>query len=300
MKSVIIKTPATTANLGPGFDCLGIALDLWNELKVTEGDFSIEIEGEGMNQIPLDSRNLIVTGLEAVFNYIGKKPKKYSYICNNNIPFSRGLGSSSAAIVSGLLAGSVLSGANLDKEDLVNLASEIEGHPDNVAAAIYGGFTIGLKEQNKWIIDEVSIPKEVNAILFIPNFYIDTHQSRSNLPENISRSDVIYNIARVALLINSFNKQSFNLLNIATKDKIHKPYRSGNIPGYQSIVKGAIKGGASGVYISGSGPTIVAITRGKEVTVRYEMAEAARLSQVEGESIIVPISDTGAFIDSYE
>ena len=122
----------------------------------------------------------------------------------------------------------------------------------------------------------------------------------SNLPENISRSDVIYNIARVALLINSFNKQSFNLLNIATKDKIHQPYRSGNIPGYQSIVKGAIKGGASGVYISGSGPTIVAITRGKEVTVRYEMAEAARLSQVEGESIIVPISDTGAFIDSYE
>ena len=86
MKSVIIKTPATTANLGPGFDCLGIALDLWNELKVTEGDFSIEIEGEGMNQIPLDSRNLIVTGLEAVFNYIGIKPKKYSYICNNKIP----------------------------------------------------------------------------------------------------------------------------------------------------------------------------------------------------------------------
>ena len=291
-----VKTPATTANLGPGFDCLGMALDLWNELIVEEGDFSIEIQGEGKNQIPNDSRNLVVTGLESVFTYIGKKQKKFSYKCKNNIPFARGLGSSSAAIVSGILAGAALSGEDFSKETLVNLAAEIEGHPDNVAPAIYGGFTVGVRDETKWVIDEVKIPKELNTVLFIPNFYIETHQSRSNLPDTYSRSDVIYNVGRVALLINAFSKNDLSLLNIATKDKIHQPYRSGSIPGFKVITRAAINGGAFGVYISGSGPTIVALTTGNEVTVRYEIAEAARLSQIDGESIIIPISKNGASI----
>ena len=296
MKSVTVKTPATTANLGPGFDCLGMAVDLWIELIVEEGDFNIEIQGEGENQIPNDSRNLIVTGLESIFTYIGKKPKKFSYKCKNSIPFSRGLGSSSAAIVSGLLAGAVLSGEDFSKETLVNLAAEIEGHPDNVAPAIYGGFTVGVKDQTKWIIDEVKVPNELNAVLFIPDFCIETHQSRSNLPSTYSRSDLIYNVGRVALLINAFSKNDLSLLNIATKDKIHQPYRSGSIPGFKVITRAAINGGAFGVYISGSGPTIVALTTGNEVTVRYEIAEAARLSQIDGKSVIIPISKNGASV----
>ena len=136
----------------------------------------------------------------------------------------------------------------------------------------------------------------LNAVLFIPDFCIETHQSRSNLPSTYSRSDLIYNVGRVALLINAFSKNDLSLLNIATKDKIHQPYRSGSIPGFKVITRAAINGGAFGVYISGSGPTIVALTTGNEVTVRYEIAEAARLSQIDGKSVIIPISKNGASV----
>jgi len=293
VESVTVIAPATSANLGPGFDCIGMALDLWNELTVTEGDFNIETKGEGHGDIPSDSRNLIVTGVESAFLESGKKLPKFSYKATNKIPFSRGLGSSSAAIVSGLLAGSLLSGANLDNEAILRLASDIEGHPDNVAPAIYGGCRIGVHDGNTWITDCINLPKNLNAVLFIPKFYIDTHQSRAALPEHISRADVVYNLGRIALLVNSLSNNHLNLLETATGDKIHQPFRSANIPGYRTITKAAIKGGALGVFLSGSGPTILGLTQGREITVEYEMAEAARLARVEGECIIVPISHKG-------
>ena len=296
MESVTVIAPATSANLGPGFDCIGMALDLWNELTVTEGDFNIYTRGEGHGDIPSDSRNLIVTGVEAAFLESGKKLPKFSYEATNKIPFSRGLGSSSAAIVSGLLAGSLLSGANLDNQAILRLAADIEGHPDNVAPAIYGGCRIGLHDGNNWITDCINLPKNLNAVLFIPKFYIDTHQSRATLPDHISRADVVYNLGRVALLVNSLSNNHLNLLEIATQDKIHQPFRCANIPGYKAITRAAIKGGALGVFLSGSGPTILGLTQGREITVEYEMTEAARLARVEGECSIVPISYKGVLV----
>lgn len=296
MKSVTVIAPATSANLGPGFDCIGMALDLWNELTVTEGDFNIYTRGEGHGDIPSDSRNLIVTGVEAAFLESGKKLPKFSYESTNKIPFSRGLGSSSAAIVSGLLAGSLLSGANLDNQAILRLAADIEGHPDNVAPAIYGGCRIGVHNGNTWITDCINLPKNLNAVLFIPKFYIDTHQSRAALPDHISRADVVYNLGRVALLVNSLSNNHLNLLETATEDKIHQPFRSASIPGYRAITRAAKKGGALGVFLSGSGPTILGLTQGREITVEYEMAEAARLARVEGECSIVPISYKGVAV----
>ena len=291
-----IKVPATTANLGSGFDCVGLALDLWNEIEIVYGERGLQVLGYGSETLSNPADNLMYTSFERLINESGQSIPDVKLISTNRVPLARGLGSSAAAVVGGLFAANVLIGEPLSSSELLDLATKIEGHPDNVAPAIYGGFTVGVKDQTKWIIDEVKVPNELNAVLFIPDFCIETHQSRSNLPSTYSRSDLIYNVGRVALLINAFSKNDLSLLNIATKDKIHQPYRSGSIPGFKVITRAAINGGAFGVYISGSGPTIVALTTGNEVTVRYEIAEAARLSQIDGESVIIPISKNGASV----
>ncbi|MCI0805160.1 MAG: homoserine kinase, partial [Chloroflexi bacterium] len=225
--SVTVRAPATSANLGPGFDCIGIALDIWNELTLTRGKFSVSVVGEGANMVPLDNRNLVVTGVEAVFNYIGEPVPGLQYECTNRVPFGRGMGSSSAAIVIGLVAGSAISGADLSKEELTVLAADIEGHPDNVAPAIYGGCTIGVRNgDDGWVVDRVSVPEDLNAVLFVPDMQTNTNESRGRLPDRISRTDAVFNIGRSALLVNALSTGRLELLKYATDDRLHQPQRT--------------------------------------------------------------------------
>ncbi|NQW19373.1 MAG: homoserine kinase [Chloroflexi bacterium] len=299
MNSVTVRAPATTANLGPGFDSIGMALDMWNDLTVTRGQFSVSTTGEGADILPQDTRNLVVTGLEAAYNFIGEPVPGLQYRCTNRVPFARGLGSSSSAIVSGLVAGSALSGANLTIEQLTILAADIEGHPDNVAPALYGGCTVGVRNgTDKWIVDQVKVPEELYAVLFVPEEQTNTHESRSALPDQISRTDAVFNIGRAALLVNALSSGRLELLKYATDDRLHQPHRTQAFKAMPHLIKAAINGGAHGAFLSGAGPSVLALATGREVTISYEMAETARTHGVVGKPIIVAVAHEGASVVS--
>ena len=293
---VTVRVPATTANMGPGFDCIGMAFDLWNELEVQRGEFCITTVGEGVGDLPADSRNLVFTGVEAAFIRAGKKMPELKYTCRNVVPHGRGLGSSSAAIVSGLVAGAALAEIEMTKDELVSIAANLEGHPDNVAPAIFGGCIIGINDDGQWIVDTVRVPEDLFAVVYIPDVQTNTHESRARLPERIPRSDAVYNISRAAMLVNALNNGRFDLLRYATQDRLHQPMRGQVFPALGRIIKAALNGGAHGAFLSGAGPSVMALTTGREVTVSYEMSEAARISQVPGRCIILKPSANGAHV----
>ena len=169
---VVVRVPATSANLGPGFDTIGMALDIWNEMSVETSDkFQITAEGEGAKDMPFDESNLVCLGVRAAYEAAGKPVPTLKYHLKNRIPYARGLGSSSAAIVAGLIAGLVLAGHQLPawgKEELLNLACKIEGHPDNVAPAIYGGIQLGIFAGDRWNTERVNVPPGMQCVCFIP------------------------------------------------------------------------------------------------------------------------------------
>jgi homoserine kinase len=273
-----------------------MALDLWNELTVQHGEFCVTTRGEGAGELPDDSRNLVVTGVEAAFIAAGKKLPDLQYICHNVVPHGRGLGSSSAAIVSGIIAGAALAGIELDRPGLVSIAADLEGHPDNVSPAVYGGCTVGVHDGKEWIIDTVDLPEGIHAVLYVPDLRVNTHESRARLPDQVTRSDAIYNIGRSAMLVNALANDRLELLKHATQDRLHQPMRGQVFPAMHRIIEAAMNGGAYGAFLSGAGPSVLAITRGREVTVSYEMREAARISELPGECMILAPSRRGAYV----
>lgn len=301
LNSVTVRAPATSANLGPGFDCIGMALDIWNELTLTRGNFSVTATGEGTGLVPLDDSNLVVTSVQAVFDHIGEPVPDLQYACTNRIPFSRGMGSSSAAIVTGLVAGSAISGADLSREQLTVLAADIEGHPDNVASAIYGGCTIGVRSgEDGWVVGQVSFPDGLNAVLFVPDMQTNTHESRGGLPDQVSRDDAVFNIGRAALLVNALSTGRLELLEHATDDRLHQPQRTEGFRPMPHLIKAALNGGAHGAFLSGAGPSVLALATGREVTISYEMAETARHFGLDGKTMVVAVTQDGAAVISKE
>ena len=276
-----------------------MALDIWNELTVTRGDFSVATTGEGADLLPQDTRNLVVTGVEAIFNHIGEPVPGLQYECTNRVPYARGMGSSSAAIVSGLVAGSAISGADLSNEELTILAADIEGHPDNVAPAIYGGCTVGVRNgTDKWIVDQVKVPEDLHAVLFVPDMLTNTHESRAVLPDQISRTDAVFNIGRAALLVIALSTGRLELLKYATDDKLHQPHRAQAFKALPQLIEAALKGGAHGAFLSGAGSSVLALATEREVTISYEMAETARILGVDGNPMILSIAHEGASVMS--
>jgi homoserine kinase len=273
-----------------------MAFDLWNELTVERGKFCIRTIGEGAGELPEDSRNLVFTGVEAAFLRAGKKMPELQYTCRNIVPHGRGLGSSSAAIVSGLVAGAALAGINLSKQELVSIAADLEGHPDNVAPAVFGGCIIGINDDGQWVIDTVKVPEDMFAVVFVPELQTNTHESRARLPDRVRRADAVYNIGRAAMLVNALNNGRFDLLRHATQDRLHQPMRGQVFPALNRIIKAALNGGAHGAFLSGAGPSVMALTTGREVTVSYEMSEAARISQVPGRCMVLKPSARGAHV----
>ncbi|CAN0154623.1 unnamed protein product, partial [Laminaria digitata] len=187
---VVVRVPATSANMGPGFDCLGMALSIWSEVTMERADkFEIVFEGAGFEEVPLDETNLLVTGAKAAFKAAGKPMPPLRYKCVNRIPYARGMGSSSAAIIAGLIGGLVLAGHKLPMwgaEELLQLACEIEGHPDNVAPVIYGGCQLGIHNHQRWQTERVHLPPGIQVVLFIPNFIGKTSDARAVLKDEVS------------------------------------------------------------------------------------------------------------------
>lgn len=253
-----IRIPATSANLGAGFDALGLALSFYNYVEMEESD-RVEISSADDIAVPTDESNLIYVSAKDLFEVCGKKLEGLKLRQTNNIPMARGLGSSSACIVAGLVGANTLLGNPLTTDDLVDLAAQIEGHPDNTAPALLGGIVTAVFDGRKvhWVKQEVFTKLEFAAL--IPDFELKTEKARACLPKEVSHKDAVYNLSRAALFSASLLTGKFENLRTAVHDKLHQPYRMELIPNCREVFDIAYTHGAYGVFISGAGPTIMAI-----------------------------------------
>ncbi len=299
MPSFRVIVPATTANLGPGFDCLGMALSLYNEIEVIPLDAPpdstdiVEIEGEGASELPRDDRNMIVYGMHRVFARAGVTPPPFMLHTANHIPMMSGLGSSSAAIVGGIVAGNELIDRCLTRDDLLALATEMEGHPDNVGPALLGGLIVAVATASVPIITQVKIPA-LQAVIVTPDLRVATDEARRILPPMLSRHDAIYNIGRAALVVQALSKGDFDLLGRAMDDRLHQPYRKHLIKGYDDVVSAAKEAGASAVAISGSGPTLIAFAPDRHQAIAHEMRQAFAVHEINSRAWVLEVDQLGA------
>lgn len=258
-----IRVPATSANMGPGFDSLGVALNLYNYVSAeeTDGGLSIEIPDETGRFLPRDSSNLVYRCMCEVFNITGKRPKGVRLVLENNIPVTKGLGSSSAGIVGGLCAGNALVGNPLSKNEILNMAAQIEGHADNVTPAVMGGFTVNVTQKRKVNFVKHNVRDDLRFAAIVPDFRIPTSKSRSLLPRFVSHRDAAFNAGHSALLTASLISGEYENIRPAINDRLHQTYRKRLIPEMDEIFRLCYQHGALGVYLSGAGPAIVAIIK---------------------------------------
>ena len=302
MSLIKVKSPATTANLGPGFDCLGMAVDIWNFLEVewcTNNilqETSIGVYGEGSDELATDTSNLVYQAIKFLFLEAGHQLPPLRLRCENNIPLSRGLGSSAAAISSGLVAANFMVGNLFEPNELLEMAATVEGHPDNVAAAILGNLQLVIGEDNHLYTVSIRPPDDLRLVIFVPDVRISTDDARRVLPSVVSINDAVYNASRVGLLVAGMLTDHVEYFHHSVQDKLHQPYREPLFPAMKVIFKAADDAGALGVFLSGSGSTIMALTKGREMTVAYEMGEAARQTGVVGELRIVKPAYEGASV----
>lgn len=353
--TITVSVPATTANLGPGFDCIGAALSWHNRFHFTlvsatvSSSPIIQVEGKQAEQLSCDRDNLLYRAFMKLFEVVGQSPPGIKIEIELAIPLARGLGSSATAIVGGLMGANALAGSPLNPAELLGLAIELEGHPDNVVPALLGGCRLAVSShttsfdavdvdavnsnvvncdavnsgavdsdvvnfntvdfkmanaemrnsRNNWQICEIPWHPEIIPILAIPDFELSTQAARHVLPQSYDRTDTIFNIAHLGLLIRALETGNADWLSTALFDRIHQPYRQGLIPGFASVKQAAISAGAYGVVISGAGPTVLALgapDRAEPIAVAMEEA------WVEYHVIIavrpVSIDTAGAFISS--
>ncbi|NTW05338.1 MAG: homoserine kinase [Peptococcaceae bacterium] len=293
---VRVQVPATTANLGPGLDCLGMALHLHNivEMSVISAGLQIEIQGEGSPDLPRHEENLVYKAANTVFKQVGYEFPGLKIKLQNNIPLAKGLGSSSAAIVGGMIAANIISGNQLEQKEIINLASGMEGHPDNVAAAVLGGIVVAVQADGEIKCHRINPPKKLKVALSIPDFPLFTRVSREVLPQQVPINDVVFNLGRVALLISALYSGDISQLQIAMEDRIHQPNRTNLVPGMKKVFAAARLAGAKGISLSGSGPSIIAYSDSDLELVSRVMRDTFRQNGIIAKSLILDISPAGA------
>ena len=289
-KRITVSVPATTANLGPGFDCPGMALDVWNTITFTTGEAGFCVLGQGADNLPAGQGNFISSAFTVPFEKTGTPVPEVGIVCRNKIPVGRGLGSSSAAVVAGIVAANELCGSPFTQQELLAMAAEVEGHPDNVASAILGGLQIVVRGSDGIIASSVPLPRGLDAVLFVPDQPVITQEARSLLPR---RDDAVFNIGRVGLLINALATGDLSLLRTATEDRLHQQEREKIFPAMKNILRAALEAGALGAFLSGSGSSVLAFANSRRMTIGYEMAEAASKSGVSGEFRVTRPSEQG-------
>lgn len=254
---VKVTVPASTANIGPGFDTLGLALNLYNEYIFEEIEKGLIIEGcpEAYN----NKDNLVYKAFSITAQKLGKKIKGLKISMKTDIPVSRGLGSSSSCIVGGVFGANALYKGTLSKDELFEIAVMIEGHPDNIAPCVYGGLTASMVEKDKPYTVHYNISDKLKFCALIPNFETSTKEARKILPKKVLFSDAVFNISRVSVLLKALEEGDMNLISMALKDKIHQIYRATFIHELDDVAEICIVDGSSAIFISGSGPTLMNI-----------------------------------------
>jgi homoserine kinase len=261
MSTVTVRVPATTANIGAGFDCLGAALTLYNQFSFSESEeFRITATGAEADRVSTDSSNLVYQAFTTLYQFLDRTSPSIRLDIAMDVPLARGLGSSATAIVGGLVGANLLAGSPLTQSEIADLATSIEGHPDNVVPALIGGCRLaasGLQRDQE--ICDVPWHSDVVPIVAIPNFELSTAEARRVLPDQYSRADAIFNTAHLGLLLRGLETGNADWLKAALQDRIHQPYRQALIKGYNSVYEAAIAAGAHGMVISGAGPTLLAL-----------------------------------------
>jgi homoserine kinase len=294
MKKIKIKVPATTANLGAGFDTLGLALTLYNQFEVEESS-KIEIETVPKNEeLENPEKNLFIQVLKKTCEYLGNEFHGVKVKQINNVPVARGLGSSATAIVAGILAGFSANQKELTDEDFFNIAYQFEPHPDNLIPAWKGGFITALIDKGKTYYNNIHFPEDLKAVVVVPEFELSTEDARKVLPEKIPLSDGIFNVQRVSLFISALQNKRYDLLKVAMDDKFHQPYRKKLIPNFDKVIDNAYKNGALGASLSGAGSTILALADKGFENIGKAMVEAFEEVNIKSEYKILEIDKKGA------
>ena len=307
-RRVTVEVPATSANLGAGYDCLGVALDLTNrvELEVrgwSRGEIELTVDGEGSGELSDDRENRFVRGLEAALvEGRGELPDGVGWriSMHNKIPLARGLGSSAAATVAGVVAANALMGGPLDGDALLRIATSIEGHPDNAAAALLGGFVVSASTPDGVEAIRFDVPRELRAVLFIPELRLSTAAMRRALPKNVPLADAVANLGAVGVGVAGLAAGRTDLLARMTVDRLHEPYRAKVYPQLPRLVEAAREAGALGACLSGAGSTILAFVDSMTGISRVEgaFAAAAADTDLEGRILVVQPRNAGARVVS--
>jgi len=300
-RRVLVRVPATSANLGPGFDTLGLALSVYDELVVTElpaGTLEVIVAGEGADDVPRDASNLVVRAIAYAFEAVGRPLPGLRLEARNVIPHGRGLGSSGAAVVSGLLAAKGLLEGEVDfsADTLLRLATELEGHPDNVAPALFGGLTIAWVDEDGPQHKKLIVHRGVSPIVFVPDFTMSTSVARSLQPEHVPREDAVFNVSRSALLIAALT-QSPELMLAATADRLHQSYRAQAMPDTDRLVQ-ALRAQGFAAVVSGAGPSVLVLADGPGR--RLEAAAvASSVGDTPWETLMLAVDVKGGTVREY-
>ncbi len=301
MTQTTIIVPGTTANIGVGFDCLGAALTIYNEFQFSladgEHDLTITVEGEEADRVGTDKSNLVYQSFLKFYQHLDRLPPSVKIVIKLGVPLARGLGSSATAIVAGLLGANQLAGNSLSTEEIRDLAIAIEGHPDNVVPALLGNCQLSVGETGNWQICEIPWHQDIVPVVAIPNFELSTEEARSVLPTTYVRSDSIFNISRMGLLLRGLATNNQDWLMMALADKLHQPYRQELIRGYDAVQAAAIAAGAYGMVISGAGPTLLALCdQSKKDAVVSAMSQAWLQESVTAKVLSLALESQGTVV----
>lgn len=302
-ESRTISVPATTANIGPGFDCLGAALTLYNQFTFTPlneepGYLEIVARGDEADRVQTTDSNLVYQAFSQFYQGLKQLTPAVKIEIDLGVPLARGLGSSATAIVGGLVGANALAGLPLSQTAVMQMAIAMEGHPDNVVPALLGGCRLAATGlETDWEICEVGWHESLATIVAIPNFELSTAEARRVLPDSYSRADAIFNTAHLGLLLRGLATGQPNWLKAALQDRIHQPYRQSLIPGYQTVQTAALKAGAYGMVISGAGPTLLAIAdRAEASRVQAAMQQAWTEIDIAAQVYCLSLDPRGAVI----
>jgi len=294
-----IRTPGSTANLGPGFDALGLALSIYNHLNIqtqTSSGLQITIEGEGKDLLTTDETNLFYQAAQFTAQKLGKPLPGLSIHLQNNIPLARGLGSSSTAIVAGVIAANHIFDSPFTQQELLNIATEIEGHPDNVSPCLFGGLTMSTVDNTHVACVRALPPKTLQAVVAIPQFELKTSDARKALPKDISLQDAVFNISRACLVTAALMSGNLEQLKIGMQDRLHQPYRAHLIPHFYEVIDAALQAGSLGAALSGAGPTLMAFATQNAQTIGQAMVQIWQQNNINATYHVLNIDTDGAVI----
>ena len=296
--SITVTVPATTANLGPGFDCLGAALSLYNQFKFSVTDSTKEVRitvtGKEAARVSKDQSNLVYRAFAKLYEYINQTPPSVVIKIELGIPLARGLGSSATAIVGGLVGANKLAGNPLNQTQIMNLAIAIEGHPDNVVPALLGGCRLTASTPTGWVVCDIPWHPNIVPVVACPDFELSTTEARRVIPTEYSRADAIFNCAHLGILLRGLETGNREWLTAGMQDKMHQSYRKFLIKGYEELRSAALNAGAYEMVISGAGPTLLALTNlSTSSTVVKAMTEAWKNHGVATQVKVLEINTTG-------